>query len=89
MGLKSGGFFIRGPTKCLSHQPQRTTPDRRTELGHDNEPFQELTAILMGINNAGFGRNAAVAHLRRDPGSSAEQLRQKWRDEFDSRVLSS
>ena len=71
----------------------RITRNIRLLLGEQNwdqyeEPYQVLTAILMGLKNAGFERNGALSFLRHHTGSGAERLRQKWKGEFDSRVMS-
>ena len=55
---------------------------------HYEGTYQVLTAVLMGLKNAGFGRNSALIYLRNHTGSGAERLKEKWMGGFDSQVMS-
>lgn len=73
--------------------PNHITHNVRLLLGgqnwdHYEGTYQVLTAILMGLKNAGFGRNPALVYLRNHPGSGAERLKEKWMGGFDSQVMS-
>lgn len=77
----------------MSPRPYDISRNTRALLGGENwdkygEPHQVLTAILMGLRNAGFDRLQAWNHLVEHNGSGASRLREFYKGKFDSKVQS-